>query len=336
MSSALTATEIARDARWLVQALDHNAGVARLVAMDPEAYRNASFLDDRMFQQPTNAQLMPWTTLEEAVPLVGRNDSRWIFHIGHVGSTLLARLLGELPTVLSIREPRSLRDVTAVSADKRVAYATALRTLFSRTFAPAEVTVVKATSFVSEIAPELTSPDGRALFMYATPRNYVASILAGENSVQELRMLAPIRAERLAGRDLRLPPPRHDADHAAIAWACEMTSLEAGAKAMPDRRIGWIDFDRMLDDLTSALSTAAELIGIAANPDQLARIAAGPLVSRYSKALEYEYSPKLRRDLIEQATREHRADIKDALAMLNEAAEKSRLLARAVERSGED
>ena len=35
-----------------------------------------------------------------------RSDARWIFHIGHVGSTLVSRLLGELDEVLAIREPR--------------------------------------------------------------------------------------------------------------------------------------------------------------------------------------------------------------------------------------
>lgn len=336
MSSTVTAREIANDARWLVQALDHNAGVARLVAMDPAAYRNASFLDDRIFQQPVNAQLAQWATVAEAVPQIDRSDARWIFHIGHVGSTLLARLLGELPNVLSIREPRSLRDVTAVPADKRAAYAAPMPALFSRTFAPVEVAVVKATSFVSEIAAELIAPAGRALFMYATPRNYVASILAGENSLQELRMLAPGRAIRLAGRGLRFPSPRHDPDHAAIAWACEMTSLEAASEAMPEHRIGWIDFDRMLEDMGGTLATSVTTLAMPADKEKLREVAEGPLVGRYSKALEYEYTPGLRRDLIADASRRHAADINAALAMLHSAAEKSPLLARALARSGED
>ena len=45
MSSAPTPQEIARDAHWLVQALDPAAGQARLIAMDANSYRAASFLD---------------------------------------------------------------------------------------------------------------------------------------------------------------------------------------------------------------------------------------------------------------------------------------------------
>jgi len=335
MSSAATPHEIASDARWLVQALDTGADVVRLVAMNREAYRQASFLDDRMLQSPVDARLVPWRTVAEAAQLIRRRDARWIFHIGHVGSTLVARLLGELPGVLSVREPRFLRDVAAMAAGDRANNASVSQALFSRTFDADEVALVKATSFVSEIASELVPPEGRAILMYVTPRNYVASILAGENSVQELRILAESRAQRLAGREIGFPAPRHDADLAAAAWACEMTSLEAAAQAMVDRHVGWLDFDRMLQEPENALGSSAGLLGIPASGDQLSALANSALMTRYSKAVEYESSPALRRDLIADATRSHRSDIDDALAMLNRSAERSPSLARAIERAGE-
>ena len=75
----------------------------------------------------------------------------------------------------------------------------------SRTFAADEVACVKATSYVSEIAAALVPPGERALFMYATPRNYVASILAGENSLKELHALADYARQRLAARGITFP-----------------------------------------------------------------------------------------------------------------------------------
>ena len=116
MSSAPTPDEIGCDARWLAQALDPNAGRVRLIEMDRESYRAASFLDDRMMQQPVIVHVVPWQTVESAIPDNARHDARWIFHIGHVGSTLIARLLGEIPGVLSVREPRFLRDLTTVAS----------------------------------------------------------------------------------------------------------------------------------------------------------------------------------------------------------------------------
>jgi hypothetical protein len=333
MSSVLAPDDIARDARWLAQALDSSAGIARVIEMDREAYRQASFLDDRMLQRPVNAQLVAWTMVAEAVGGMARRDARWIFHIGHVGSTLIAQLLGELPNVLAIREPRLLRDLSAVPADQRHEYSMAAQALFSRTFAPDEIAVVKATSFVSEIAPELVPSGARALFMYATPENYVASILAGENSRQELKILAPSRALRLAKREIRFPEPREDANRAVIAWACEMTSLERAAEAMAGREVAWLDFDAFLKSPEARLSDAATFFAF--DNSGVPEIANGPLMCRYSKALEYEYSAGLRHDLIVDAISRHRSQIEDALAMLGAAAEKSPLLARALARCGE-
>jgi hypothetical protein len=265
-----------------------------------------------------------------------RTDARWIFHIGHVGSTLLSRLLGELDGVLAIREPRLLRDLALSPPPVREGYIAPIPKLMSRTFAEHELACVKATSWVSEIAPELVPRDERALFMYATPRNYVSSILAGENSVKELRVLANARAERMQARVLGFDnQDRSDAHLAAAAWACEMTSLEIAADRMEDRAIAWLDFDRMLADVPAALRLAADHFGFDADEITISAIAAGQLMGRYSKALEYDYSPSLRRELIAEAEQEHRADIESALAMLRSAAEESPLLARALVRAGE-
>jgi hypothetical protein len=335
MSSAPSTADIGKDATWLAQALDPPAGMVRLIAMSSEAYRAASFLDDRMLQQPVDAHVVAWPEVAAALSDANRNDARWIFHVGHVGSTLVSRMLGELPSVLAIREPRLLRDLAMCPAEVRAGYVGSIPKLMSRTFSSGEFACVKATSLVSEIAAELVPPRERALFMFATPRNYVASILAGENSVQELRMLGETRAERMAGR-VGAFPARNDADLAAAAWACEMTSLEAAADAMPDRSIAWADFDRMLDDMPAELARAATFFGFLADDAGLRAIAAGPLMGRYSKAPEHAYSPALRGELIAEVLATHGREIDDALALLGRAAEKSLLLARALARSEGD
>ncbi len=334
MSSAPDATEIVRDAAWLVQALDSASAMVRVVKMDRDAYRAASFLDDRMLQQPHFAGVVPWASIANAVPSDARSDARWIFHMGHVGSTLVARLLGEIENVLSVREPRILRDLAMLPGERRSEYAEPVRKLLSRTFAADEIALVKATSFVSEMAPELLPAGERALFMYATPTNYIASILAGENSVKELAALAPSRAQRIAGR-AQLAQPRNAAESAAAAWACEMTALEAAADSLPDAHVMWADFDDMLGDMTNALARVAQFFGFEAPADRIHAIATGPLMRRYSKATEHEYSPSLRAELIAEATAANRAEIDSALAMLQSAAQTSPLLARALDRAKE-
>lgn len=341
MSSAepplLSAEEIARDATWLAQALDPASGAARLIRMDAAAYRSASFLDDRMLEPPVEARLAPWPLLESAAALVKRRDARWIFHIGHVGSTLLARLLGELPEVLAVREPRLLRDLANIGTAHRATFADVAQALMSRTFSREQKALVKATSFVSEIAPELVPEGGATLFMYATPQAYIASILAGENSLKELQMLAASREARIAGRVRQLDQARESPAHlAAAAWACEMSSLESAAEQMQDRQVAWLDFDRALKAMPHELARAAAFLGCDAQPALVDAIATGPLIRRYSKALEYDYSASLRRDLIADATARNRVDIADALAMLHSASETSPLLARALARAGSE
>lgn len=336
MSSVPTPEEIACGARWLAQALDPSAGIVRLVAMDRQAYRMASFLDDRLMQQAVDAQLVPWPEIDAAMSGGLRSDARWIFHIGHVGSTLVSRLLGELDGVLSVREPRLLRDVALSPPDVRAGYIGPVPKLMSRTFGADEYACVKATSFVSEIAPDLVPPGDRALFMFARPRNYIASILAGENSIKEQRMLAATRAQRLQSRVPALATPRNDAELAAVAWACEMTALEAAASAMTDRQIEWADFDTMLERMPEELGRIAAFFGFAADPGAIRSIAQGPLMTRYSKALEYDYSAELRRELIAEAAAQHRSAMDGALAMLHSAAEKAPLLASAIARAGGD
>ena len=261
-----------------------------------------------------------------------RSDARWIFHIGHVGSTLVSRLLGEIEGVLAVREPRLLRDLALTPSEIRQRYIEPVAKLMSRTFAEPEIACVKATSFASEIADALLPSGERALFMYATPGNYVASILAGENSLKELHLLAGSRSQRLNSRDIYLPT-QNDAGLAAAAWACEMTALEHTADRLVDRAIEWSDFDAMLGDMEPTLRRIGMFFGF--ETGQISDIASGPLIHRYSKALEHDYSATLRRELIGEASERSSTEIKGALAMLESAAEKSPLLARALARARE-
>ena len=331
MSSAPTPAEIAADARWLAQAMDPASGNTRFVALTADAYRQESFLDDRLFQSPRSFHPLPW---DVAVAGLGeaRADARWIFHIGHVGSTLLSRLLGELPGVLSVREPRILRDLAGAGPSAEFFFP-AVRQLLSRTFAKNETALVKATSFASEIAAELIGPNGRALFVHVGPRPFLGACLAGENTMKEVMALAALRLQRMAGRVTLGEIPDRPAFHVAAAWACEMTALEAAAEALGDDAVQWLDFDRFLAAVPETLAGAADFLGFDAPADRFQAIGDGPLMGRYSKALEHEYSPGLRAALIVSASAAHEADISGALAMLNKAAQDSPLLARALERA---
>jgi hypothetical protein len=305
--------------------------------MDEAAYRAASFLDDRMLHPGLETRLCSLDQAMAEADSLTREDARWIFHIGHVGSTLISRLLGELDRTLSLREPRSLRDLSVADERDLERFARNLRRVFSCSFSPAQRTIVKTTSFVSEHAPLLVPPNGAALFLTASPENYIAGILAGENSVKELAAGFEIRTGRLRNRGIELVGLDGSLAHrAAAAWACEMTSLEAAGEAMADRRILWADFDIMLQDMAGWITRCARHFELELTQRQAEQLANGPLMRRYSKAPEYDYSPSLRAELLAEATGRHRQDIDAALMALRQAAKSAPLLERALRRSGQE
>ena len=202
--------------------------------------------------------------------------------------------------MLSVREPRALRDLTFFPQDVRARFIPTLQALFSRTFEPNGAALVKATSFVSEIAGELIAGGTSPLIPVRHAALLISGILAGENSRKELAGRSEQRTGRLVARGVKASAPRSEADLAAAAWACEMTALEVaadGANSLVGR------FRPCLGDLDGFLSELAGFFGFRATPERLAEIANGPLMRRYSKATEYEYSPELRRELMAEAER---------------------------------
>ena len=310
---------------WLPFQLDPATGRVDWLRMTEADYRAASFLDQRLLRPDSKFRHSDWPV----IPAGARRDADYIFHIGNVGSTLVSRLLGELPSVFALREPVLLRTAAEGQFDT-------LAALFSRTFHPGQRANVKATSFTSEIAGHMVQPGSRALFLYATPDHYLENILAGENSWQTLRALSPIRLARLQGRCPGLEADlagMHDGLKAALGWACEMTSLEAAAAKLPAGAVLWLDFDTFLADPAGHFAAVAEHFRHPVDAAGARAICAGPLMSRYSKALDYEYSPDLRREILADARRRHGGAIRDALNWLEALESRYPAAAQAIRRA---
>ena len=333
MALAELSATLASSPLWFPQVFDAAANRLLFVRRTEDDYRAISFLDQRSMQPGEERYVVAWDEVAAAVQGDTRADVQYIFHIGHVGSTLISRLLGEAPGILSLREPLFLRTLAQLPVPRLRASLPLTTALLSRTFRPEQRALIKATSFTSEIGPGLVPAGSRALLLYATPRHYIEGILAGAASQQELVVLASDRARRLAARcELSLPPPG-PAGLAAQAWACEMTSLEAAACALGSARVLWIDFDQLLNEPASSLVHIAAFFGHALDDACAASICEGPLMCRYSKAPEFEYSPQLRLELLREASAEHRTQIDAALAWLDREAVRCPLLASGLDRA---
>ena len=80
------------------------------IELDEAGYHAASFLDDRILGPGTKGAWLPIERVAATARL--GHDARplhYILHTGHVGSTLLSRLLDTTGSVLSLREPLPLR-----------------------------------------------------------------------------------------------------------------------------------------------------------------------------------------------------------------------------------
>lgn len=294
------------------------AQTVRLIRLTEADYRAASFLDARILQRSPPEAVCPLTTLTAAAALLAPN-AQFIFHIGHVGSTLLSRLAGEHPNLFSLREPTLLREVAqaADEAGSGLTLSQRLR-LLSRTWRPEQRALIKATSFVSEIAANLLActADSRAILLYASPLIYLRTILAGPNSRLETRTLAPIRLERLRRRaGSLLPEPHREGQWVAMSWLCEMSALEEAAMRF-GRRVRWMDFERFLLEPGARLAEMFDAVGVSPDTRLIETVLAGPLMQRYSKAPEHAYDPDLRRRVLAQADHEHAAEIRSGMDWL--------------------
>ena len=307
----------------------------------------ASFLDQRIRTPGSPTHTIPFAEAQAAISESGLPESAdFIFHIGHVGSTLLSRLLGRHAAILSLREPAILRTLAQIrtmpesvpsrwSAEAFEAHLATLLKLWSRTFRPEQRTLIKATSFASELAPEILARpyQPKAIFMTVMPEIYLATILGADNSPKEAQMLADLRAKRLQHRiGSVLEPIKSMGELVAMSWASEMCALTA---ALPQsrERILWLDFDRFLADPATALAACFAHLGRAASSEDIAAILSGPDMRHYSKAPEHAYDAQLRADVLNQAYGFAGAEIKRGMAWLEKVAASNAVIAEALSRS---
>jgi hypothetical protein len=292
-----------------------------LVGFGETAYRAASFLDDRILGPSTRGG---WVPLERAVAAAESvqlpRPLHYIFHTGHVGSTLVSRLLDETGVVLPLREPLTLRTLaelhdvldrpeSLVDRSRYERLLLAFQRLWSRGYDGTSRVVVKATSSTGRLATALLARNEatQAIYLNVAAEPYLATLLAGQNSPIDLRGHAAERIRRLCGQLQAPPAPLHAlslGELAAMSWLVESLA-QREAVLRHGGRVLAVDFDRFLADVTGGLRPVLAHFGLASDHDTVDRIARSPALSRYSKAPEHPYGPELRAAILAQARRDH-------------------------------
>jgi hypothetical protein len=314
------------------QKLDVVRQAVLLIGLGETAYRAASFLDDRILGPATRGG---WVSVERAMTAAESVSQprplHYIFHTGHVGSTLVSRLLDETGVVLPLREPLTLRTLAEIhdtldrpeSLLERARFerlAMAFQRLWSRGYTATHCAIVKATSSAGRLAPVLLNQrqSTRAVYLNVAAEPYLATLLAGQNAPIDLRGHAQERMRRLCTR-LRTPPgPVHSLSHgelAAMSWLVE-TVAQREALAQHTGRVLGVDFDRFLADVPGGLRQMLTHLELPSDPGTVERIAGSPVLTRYSKAPEHPYGPALRASILAEARRAHREELGRGLRWL--------------------
>jgi hypothetical protein len=314
------------------QKVDLSALTVLLIRFSARAYRAASFLDDRILGTATQGAWFPFARVAEAARRVlNPRPLHFIFHTGHVGSTLLSRLLDETGAVLSLREPLPLRTLAEASdalsrPDSLLSEAqfddllTSFVRLWARGYAATGAVVIKATSSAGRLAARLMqqAPQARAIYVNLRPEPYLATLLAGANSPIDLRGHAPERIRRLASRTSVNLSPLHElslGELAALSWLVESWAQRDAVERFPDRVLR-VDFEAFLRDVEASGRRIGAHFALPVDDSHFPRIAASAAMTRYSKAPEYEYSPSLRARILDESRRTHADEIRKGMAWL--------------------
>lgn len=320
-----------------------------LIRFGAAAYRAASFLDDRILAQDTQGA---WLPVDRVEPAAGRmSDPRplhYIFHTGHVGSTLVSRLLDETGEVLSLREPLPLRtladahDVLALPeslfSDSQFERLLAMCTrLWRRGYAPTRSVVLKATSSAGRMAGALLrhTEGSRAVYMNLRAEPYLVTLLAGQNSPLDLRGHGQGRIRRLQARLAAPLSPLHalsQGELAAMSWLAESWAQDDAVAQHPDR-VMTLDFDRFLANVEPSLGRVLGHFGLSVDAHRLSGLARSPVLTHYSKAPEYAYTPEARTEILNQSRQANGQEIRNGMAWLERIARSDAAAAAVVDRT---
>jgi len=287
------------------------------VHMTPDGFRDSAFLDHRTL---TVGGTPVWVPLDELMALADSGAGaearpepcrRYLFHIGHVGSTLISRLLGSLEGVLALREPLLLNWLALLKIDlgrpeSRVSearYATLLGlvlALLSKTFTAEDRVVIKPTSYTNILAADILGrvPSARAGAIFTPLRPFMATILKGAGGLSDVMTRAPLRIRRLnrllEGEAIGLAG-MDPGEIVAMTWVTEMLTLDAAAESRGGA-VTWFDFERYLLDPAASLESLLHHLEIAPGEGGIEALASSPLHGMNAKNPQQAYGAGNRRE----------------------------------------
>jgi hypothetical protein len=269
--------------------LDLERGTTTLRRMTREAYREASFLDDRT-PSPTSDRDRVVSLHAVAAQKLELRPIRWVLHTAFVGSTLLSRCLDVPGRTIVYREPAFLTEIAdhdafdLMTPERRVELVRSFAALMSRTY-QGEVPIVKAHDRVNALAPDLLSlhPESRALVIYADLETFLLATLKSPTRRRFIRRTwNAVKRSDLSGPFA--VKAAHAADHelAAALWLMITSRAKKIVEVCGDR-VRSLDCRRLFEEPERTVHSCADFFALDIARAELEAVMAGGVLSTYAK-----------------------------------------------------
>lgn len=298
-----------------------------LVQLSEEKIRRASFLDARVLEGNEAGGWLPLARALEATPQ-NPGPTGVILHCGHCGSTLISRLLGELPGAWVLREPLALHAL-AREARARGHYTARLTTgefdatlalvqsALGRLPANGNSAIVKQTSLTANLGPLLLErPTPPTVLCLAIPlEDYLATMLRQPGLREGLRLAAGEWIHDIAtalGNDCPTLAERSDAELAALNWCAAQLNFERTRHIDGARVLSWT-FEDFLAEPETRLGELAHHFGLDTDERSLARAMSSQWLRRYAKDPRQAFDAAARERELREAKRQFASEIRAGL-----------------------
>ena len=344
--------ELARHPGLFLRDIDPTRDAVVLSPMSEDSYRASVFLDNRLVRDGERDVGVAVDALRRMLVAqqAPRRRIHWLFHVGHCGSTLLSRLLGETAGLFALREPAVLMGLTRsarrleepdfpIDHERWTLLKDVTLTMLGRTWHPWQTALVKATSDAVNLAPTLLRFTGeeRSILLYVDLATFVTTMLR-PHTRRELQLFA--REFRISDfRRLAPDAPKDPADSsdgrlAAVAW---LLHVRAMAQVLDDPELAPRTFAVSFDDYLSApaarLGAIAAFLGQPLPAATVETLLGSHAAGSYAKSPSGEAYDAGRREAELDAVRaEHGEEIADALEWAQGAVASTPVLEGLIER----
>ena len=314
---------------FLLQNFDLANRRALVLRVNETLYREASFLDDRIFNPQIEGFWLPLESVLQEISQLTPGKPHYIFHVGHCGSTLISRLLAELPNCLPLREPMSL--LTLAIARRELGHASswvtntqwnqllqiAIRSL-ARTYRTSDKSLIKATSNAGNLLDTLsTMMDGssRILMMYISLESLLAVMLRTPDLRASIHAYSPVWMTdfcSLSGRNDLCLADLDDAQQITMKWLTLLLLFIQTTTAHPERT-QMLNFDDFLIKPEERFLNTARFFELDCQPEKAQQLLNGSLMRTYSKIPTQNFNPLQRRDELQNARQKFQPEIRAGL-----------------------